>query len=509
MTSELAELRELLLGPEQAAIEALQERFDDPKLFAEAVGSVLAEAIRLRASGDPRFKQLLERIVEDVIRNSVRRNPAILTDALFPIISGLVRKSVATALRGMMESIDQLVEQGFSRRAFEWRIEAFRTGRPFGEIVLLRSTLYRVEQVFLIHRKTGLLLSQRAAGGAVHRDADLIAAMMTAIQDFVTDSFGKEEGENLESFRVGECAVWIESSPNAVLAGVVRGVAPARLRRVFQGALERISSEQAREIEEFDGDTACFQESERHLDSCLLGRLSAAEGQGRARWPWVLAACVLVLGVILWSVPVLRERSRWSQYLNRLKEEPGIVLTEAGRAGGKYYVSGLRDPLAADPDALLRESGIDGGQVRFQWEPYVSLQPALAAARRMEATKAVIEKQTVRFPVNSARISAAQVETITGLVSHMRDLLESARVIARPVLVEVIGHADFSGDENHNNRLAGERADAVLAVLVNEGLPAPQMQPRGAGSSEPLRPGDSELDKEFNRSVSFRVLFPK
>ncbi|MCL4851258.1 MAG: hypothetical protein KJZ78_07715, partial [Bryobacteraceae bacterium] len=213
-------------------------------------------------------------------------------------ISGLVRKSVATALRGMMESIDQLVEQGFSRRAFEWRIEAFRTGRPFGEIVLLRSTLYRVEQVFLIHRKTGLLLSQRAAGGAVHRDADLIAAMMTAIQDFVTDSFGKEEGENLESFRVGECAVWIESSPNAVLAGVVRGVAPARLRRVFQGALERISSEQAREIEEFDGDTACFQESERHLDSCLLGRLSAAEGQRRARWPWVLAACVLVLGVI-------------------------------------------------------------------------------------------------------------------------------------------------------------------------------------------------------------------
>ncbi len=509
MTSELAKLRELLLGPEQAAIEALRERFDDPKLFAEAVGSVLAEAIRLRASGDPRFKQLLERIVEDVIRNSVRRNPAILTDALFPIISGAVRKSVAAALRGMMESIDQLVEQGFSRRAFKWRIEAFRTGRPFGEIVLLRSTLYRVEQVFLIHRNTGLLLSQRAADSAVHRDADLIAAMMTAIQDFVTDSFGKQEGDDLESFRVGECAVWIESSPNAVLAGVVRGVAPARLRRVFQGALERICSEQAREIEEFDGDTACFRESERHLDSCLLGRLSAAEAPGRVRWPWVLAACVSVLGVILWSVPVLRERSRWSQYLNRLKEEPGIVLTETGRDGGNYYVSGLRDPLAADPAALLRESGIDGEQVRFQWEPYVSLQPGLAAVRRMEVSKTAIEKQAVRFPVNSAKISVAQAETITGLVSHIRDLLESARVVARPVLVEVIGHADFSGGETHNNRLAVQRAGAVFAALIGEGLPASQIRARGAGSSEPLRSGDSELDKEFNRSVSFRVLFPK
>src|SRR5690606_23324082 len=112
--------------------------------------------------------------------------------------------------------------------------------------------------------------------------------------------------------------------------------------------------------------------------------------------------------------PLLRERNRWSQYLNRLKEEPGIVLTEAGRADGKYYVSGLRDPLAADPHALLRESGIDGGQVRFQWEPYVSLQPVLVAVRRMEAAKAVIEKQIVRFPVNSARISVSQVETITG-----------------------------------------------------------------------------------------------
>jgi OOP family OmpA-OmpF porin len=223
---ELAELRGLLVGPEQAQIEALRERLENPALLAEAVSRVLSEAIRLRAGRDASLRSSLSPIIEEAISRSVRRNPAILSDALFPVIGSAVRKAVAAALQGMMESLNRVLEQSLSIRGLRWRIEALRTGKSFGEILVLRSLLYRVEQVFLIHRKTGLLLNHRAAEARVIQDTDLISGMLTGIQDFVSDSFGAQAGQELETMQVGDFNIWVQYSPQALLAGVVRGIAP-------------------------------------------------------------------------------------------------------------------------------------------------------------------------------------------------------------------------------------------------------------------------------------------
>ena len=90
----------------------------------------------------------------------------------------------------------------------QWRWEALRTGRPYAEIVVLRSLLYRVEQVFLIHRESGLLLQHVAARVRRRRletkDPEMVSGMLTAIQDFVHDSVSGTEGENLETIRMGD-----------------------------------------------------------------------------------------------------------------------------------------------------------------------------------------------------------------------------------------------------------------------------------------------------------------
>ena len=53
------------------------------------------------------------------------------------------------------------------------------------------------------------------------------------------------------------------------------------------------------------------------------------------------------------------ERVRVDSYVQRLRDEPGVVVTGAERRSGKWHVSGLRDPLAADPAEVLAavESG--------------------------------------------------------------------------------------------------------------------------------------------------------
>jgi OOP family OmpA-OmpF porin len=501
---DLAELRGLLFGPEQAQLAALRERLETPELFTEAVSTVLVEAIRLRSGRDAGLRTTLHPIIEEAITVSVRRNPAILSDALYPVIGAAVRKAVAAALRGMMESLNQVMEHSLSIRAVQWRFEALRTGKSFGEILLVRSLLYRVEQVFLIHRKSGLLLQHRAAEARVIQDTDLISGMLTAIQDFVSDSFGAQPGRELDTLEVGEFSVLVQYSPQALLAGVVRGTPPQQLKSVFQEALEHICQEHAVELERFEGDTTPFERTAPYLDSCLLGQRPPKEPSHR-RLLWAVAA-LLLIGVFFWIGFRYREQRRWNQYVELLSAQPGIVVTASGKRGGTYYVSGLRDPLAADAAALLAGTGLDAAGVRFQWEPYFSDQPKFAAVRRIEAAKATIERLAVRFAAGSTELSVAQADVIGLLAAEIRALFDAARIAGTPSRVEIVGHTDNSGTETRNTRLAEERANRVNRALVEAGLPRERLSVRGVGSSEPARGGDSSLDKELNRRVSLRVL---
>ena len=82
-----------------------------------------------------------------------------------------IRKAIAEALRGLVQSLNQALEHSLSWRGIKWRIEALRTGRTFAEVVLSKTLVYRVEQVFLIHRESGLLLVQAVAPEVEAQDA--------------------------------------------------------------------------------------------------------------------------------------------------------------------------------------------------------------------------------------------------------------------------------------------------------------------------------------------------
>ena len=112
---------------------------------------------------DVKLRRALQPLLEEALQLSVQSNPRMLADALFPIFGKAIRKAIASELDGMLQSLSQTLEQSFSWRSVQWRWESFRTGKPYAEIVVLRSLLYRVEQVFLIHRNSGLLLQHVAA----------------------------------------------------------------------------------------------------------------------------------------------------------------------------------------------------------------------------------------------------------------------------------------------------------------------------------------------------------
>src|SRR5579863_7201300 len=370
----LAELRAILLGPDRAAWEALRERLDNPSRRAEDVAGVLADAVRLRSGPHPdiKLRRALQPLLEEALKLSVQSNPRMLADALFPIFGKAIRKAITAELDGLLESVSQTLEQSFSWRSLRWRWESFSTGKPYAEIVVLRSLLYRVEQVFLIHRSSGLLLQHVAAlsaGAGEAKDPEMVSGMLTAIQDFVHDSVSGADS-NLETVRMGDIEVVLAYGPDAILAGFVRGVAPRKLSRVFQDTLDAIEQKKAEALHTFDGDTARFDSCRPQLQACLLGQGKPDE---RKTISWGARALLfgvptlLLLALAGWWIYSATLQRRWMDYAHRLEGEPGIVLTHTEKRGSKFYIAGLRDPLAADPASLL-PADLSRNNVEFHWE---------------------------------------------------------------------------------------------------------------------------------------------
>ena len=374
-----AQLRSIILGPEQRKLQKIRARLRDTAAQTRDVSRVLPDALQLRAN-DPQLKRALAPSVEEAITASVQRNPQALADALFPVIGPAIRKAVAHAFDAMIDSINQTIERSVSWHAVQWRWTAWRTGKPYAEVVIANTLDYRVEQVFLIHRETGLLLQHVAINARSSQDADQISAMLTAITDFARDSFHVGRADTLESLRVGDLAVSIVQGPHAILAAVVRGSIPAAVRASLENALESVHRQFGTSLQSYSGDASPFDEARPILEACLVTQRRRESHKPSYRG-WVLAAVAVALAVGAWFYVDLRRQQRFDAYLESVAAEPGVVVLASNRRGNSYFVAGLRDPMARDPLALSAAQNLPPGSIRGRWEPYQALHPPFVSAR--------------------------------------------------------------------------------------------------------------------------------
>ena len=554
----LAELRGLIIGAELEALQDLQDRLDDPQRRTQDVSRVLPEALALH-SEDPALSKVLSPTVEAAVLNSVRTNPRALADALFPVIGPAIRKSLAHMLDAMLEGMNRALQHSFSLQSLGWRLEALRTGKSFSEIVMLRTLLYRVEQLFLIHRETGLLLRHVTAEGSHEgvQDADMVSGMLTAIRDFVQDSFGgAESGQSLEELRVGETDVWVVQGPHAVLAAVVRGNAPKEIRNTFEEALEAIHLRFGNSLETFQGDTEPFAEVHDYLEPCLRSQYRAKDGQGRNRLAPAAVLGLVIALVAWWAISSWTESRRWSDYLARLRAEPGIVVVSEETRGGNHYVVGLHDPLSRDPGEILSETDLNPENVIGRWEPYqallprfivirsrsilqpppevslsfgngvlyvrgpadaqwmaeaerlAKLVPGVLELRRGEALDAALDRLAPEIESFRLHFASDDPEPLPGqdeireqLLSTLRELTEAAAVAKRSLQITVIGYADSTGGEEWNLELSQARADNVRDAILAAGITNIEFGAVGRGERDPTAEEGSAED----RYVTFQI----
>jgi OOP family OmpA-OmpF porin len=569
----------------------------------------------MSASRDGKLAAALQPLTESAIRSSVRKNRQVFVDVLFPVMGPAIRKAIASTIQGLIQNFNQILEYGFSVKGWRWRLEALRTQRPFVEVVLLHTLVYQVEQVFLIHRASGLLIDHVVAKTAVAQNPDLVSGMLTAIKDFVQDSFGATQDDTLDNFQVGGRKVWIEHGAYAIVALVISGNPSIRMREMMRDVLDDVHVTAFEALKQFSGDTTPFKEIRPTLNSLLQIQFKSKEDK-RFYGAWIVLGIIFLLigwGLFHW----ITQQQRWSQFADRLNSQPGIVVTQIKKQDGKHHLYGLRDPFAPESAQLLEGSHISPKSIIFHWEPYHSAYPeyaqlrikklfkppasvqmvfeagSLAASgsalrnwiddtRRMvrivpwinfyddgdvididahlktpatvtltqrgktlsasgratrqwvadtrlalkslpgisgfdeeqltdadqqawESLTRVVDSSVFYFESGSDTLMQGQQGKLQVFIHAVKRLVALSHVLDRSIQIDIIGHADQTGDEAYNMVISRRRAKTFADLLAAADIEKSVFIVHAAGSQDPIQPGTDLTKRAFNRRVIFSV----
>ena len=98
--------------------------------------------------------------VERAILLSSQHDPTVLGAALASVVGTAFRQSITGIFRRAIIYLNRFLVHSFSMEGIRWRFESIRTGKPFQQVVREHSLTHPVTQVFLIHRRTGLMIGQ-------------------------------------------------------------------------------------------------------------------------------------------------------------------------------------------------------------------------------------------------------------------------------------------------------------------------------------------------------------
>lgn len=172
-----------------------------------------------------------------------------------------------------------------------------------------------------------------------------------------------------------------------------------------------------------------------------------------------------------------------------------ILLPDAGgKAGGIVVSAGGGARLLSEPgQAVSVAAGAAPGEpfVMSDAEIRATVGPAIDALPQPPA------QFVFHFERNSSELDGESAATIREALRTIRE--------RRAVDISVVGHTDTVGDKAYNDRLSLERARAVAALLVADGVDRSILDIASHGKDNPLVPTGDQVAEPRNRRVEVTV----
>ncbi len=132
-----------------------------------------------------------------------------------------------------------------------------------------------------------------------------------------------------------------------------------------------------------------------------------------------------------------------------------------------------------------------------------ALDRALAAGKLAEGKlvyERVFSHEEIQFAVDRAELDAGAKAALDGFAAELKERDAG-------VYIEIQGHTDSTGGENHNMELGHRRAEAVRLYLNRaHGFPLHRTSVISYGESEPIADNATRAGRALNRRVTLVVL---
>ncbi|WP_342806694.1 OmpA family protein [Alteromonas sp. M12] len=421
----MQQLRELLLGKNREQIKQVLK--DNAR---EIVGEVVIEAIHDRQKRNDEFTNVLTPVVQQSVEKSVKEQSEQFVGYLYPLVGRLVRKSVTSFLSEFLEKTNVLIENSLTFKGMAWRFKAWQSGVSFSQYVASQTFVFKVEQVLLIHRETGILLNSVSQSVNESADGDLVSAMLTAINDFVSDSFNSQQEsteQNLEVIKTEDFSLLIKRGPRLLLVAAVTGNIPQDISTKFEITNEYIHKLYAKEIANFNGDTIVFEPTSQQLRDCLVAEMRPEAIKKRKRKPILAIGLLLLIFIGLGYLGFNNyQHTQLLENVSQIGKQPGIIISKLERAGWQdIKLSILRDPEAITVRQWMSEKQIDTSSVQVIEKQYLSLEAPLVKAR--------LKKLLDRYPQISVDWQSS-VPVLSGVLPNVQRLALAREIHAIPGL---------------------------------------------------------------------------
>ncbi len=554
------------LAAETEQLALLEEKFSNNLVTASDVSDVLPQAVYLRNKQDAKLSFALAPLIEGGLETSIKKSPDKITQILGPHMNKLINFFVSSEMKKWTVKLDRLVERSLTPQAIKWRIEAYWNGVSYVDLFLSRTFRYRVEQVFLIQKDSGILLCDVAREDEAVLSRDAVSAMLTAVLEFFNDSFQKKvEGANVIDFR--NYKLLVEYGPEAILAGVVKAVSlPPDLSTLFKSTLDEIHIKYKEEFLAFKGDASIFDPASAELESCIAEKLNEdiLPKKKKKTWIWALMGAALILLAVLLLWPQESESERRNRILDLVKSQQGVItasISQGSEDGQVLHL--LRDAkmtnVSNDVTTIIQKEEIDipikqyvaidsmdiqkfavlslappatatltiednvlvaKGSASHDWiarlENARSLIPGISEINRnqlvdedlrlFEDLKDKIEAHEVRFEQGRASLSSGARKELKDFSVNIQKLDDVLGRLGKQGRIEVYGHTSPEGSVRQNQRIASARANNVIRALNISDLEAIHVVPISRTGQDELSSQLSDEDLSERRKISLRVI---
>ena len=424
---------------------------NSPQEIAQAIGPEIGAAIReqIRLDRDE-IVDALAPTMGKAIKEQVTLERDAMVDALYPVIGSTITRYLGEAIR----EINDKVSNALSAEGINRKIRARVQGVSEAELILQEVMKCTVQAVFLIHKSSGLIISEVQQLGEARLESEMLAGMLTAIRSFVNDCIvGGDEIKELSEIEYGDSRIIIEVAGYCYLAVIVTGEINRIFLRQIRKILVKITQKYGREIEAFDGDPDTVPPE-------ILAELEKLMEAGTKRQKEKSPNTLLVLaGVILGSVLV-----------------PFAVVQYRGAAAHRVETQ-VAEALDSEPELAVYRLGVEAKNKT------VTLTGKLPNQRLREKAENIVEKTAPNLTVDNEIIAvqmppdpvlvAAEVERMTEALNQINGI--SIVTDYEPDRVKIEGKVIRESDREKVTQAFEkiEGVNSVFSAVQVEALPIP------------------------------------